>query len=258
MSEQDNVVLRTIDLVKTYNKGMPNEFEALHKINFDVHEGDLICIMGPSGSGKTTFINNISTIDTPTAGKVYINGAEVKLMSANEIGRFRNKNLGFIFQEFNLLNTHTIFENIAMPLALAKVPKAEIKKRVESITEAMNIWDHMYKYPQECSGGQRQRAAICRALITSPKIIIADEPTGNLDSKNSTEFLQIIEQLNKVNNVTVVMVTHDAFAASFATKLLYIKDGEILAILERGEKNQKEFFDEISELNARESREALL
>lgn len=257
MSEEKKVVLKTVDLVKVYNWGMENEFEALHKINFEVYSGELVCFMGPSGSGKSTFINNISTIDSPTQGKVYINGENVQTMSANKIGKFRNKNLGFIFQEFNLLDTHTMFENIAMPLSLSHVDKKEIKERVEKIAEKMGIVKHLNKYPKECSGGQRQRAAICRALITNPSIIVADEPTGNLDSKNSMEFMEMISELNKENGVTIIMVTHDAFVASYSSRLVYIKDGDIAAELERGEKSRQEYYDEISALNTRESREAL-
>ena len=258
MIEEKKIVLQTVDLVKVYNWGMENEFEALHKINFEVYAGELVCFMGPSGSGKTTFINNISTIDTPTQGKVYINGENVQTMSANKIGKFRNKNLGFIFQEFNLLDTHTMFENIAMPLSLSHVNKAEIKVRVEAIAEKMGISKHLNKYPKECSGGQRQRAAICRALITNPSIIVADEPTGNLDSKNTTEFMEMISELNKENGVTIIMVTHDAFVASYSSRLVYIKDGDISTVLKREGKTRQEYFDEISELNTRESREALV
>lgn len=253
----DEVILKAENLLKVYNLGQENEFEALHHINFEVRRGELICVMGPSGSGKSTFINNISTIDMPTGGKVYIDGTEVRTMLPNQIGRFRSRNLGFIFQEFNLLDTHTLFENIAMPLSLLKKKPAEIRERVEAMAEKMNISHILRKYPKECSGGQRQRAAICRALITDPRIIIADEPTGNLDSKNTGEFLEIISELNEQQQVTIIMVTHDAFVASYSSRLIYIQDGDIRAELVRGGLTRKEYFDRISELNARESREAL-
>ena len=191
-TKMPQIILETKKLTKIYNQERENEFEALHGIDFTVWAGEFLCVMGPSGSGKTTFINNISTIDFPTKGRVFIDGVEIHTMSANEIGRFRSRNLGFVFQEFNLLDTHTIYENIAMPLALVKMKKAEIKGRVEQIAEQMDIKELLYKYPKECSGGQRQRAAICRALIMSPKIIVADEPTGNLDRGSANEFLALI------------------------------------------------------------------
>lgn len=248
------VVLKTEHLVKIYNKEMENEFEALHLLDFEVKQGELICVMGPSGSGKSTFINNISTIDMPTSGIVTIGGVAVHTMSANEIGRFRSQNLGFIFQEFNLLDTHTLFENIALPLSLSGVKRDEIRERVQEMAKKMDISHILKKYPKECSGGQRQRAAICRALVNRPRILVADEPTGNLDSRNTNEFLEIIKELNEKEGVTIIMVTHDAFVASFASRLVFIKDGYIKADLNRGTKSQKEYFDEITELNAKEAR----
>lgn len=181
-------ILETKNLTKIYNLGQENEFEALHSINFTAQAGEFLCVMGPSGSGKTTFINNISTIDLPTKGRVCIDGADIRTMSANEIGRFRSKTLGFVFQEFNLLDTHTIYENIAMPLALAKTKKKEARERVETVAAQMGIQEILHKYPGECSGGQRQRGAICRALVMDPKIIIADEPTGNLTGAAPMNF----------------------------------------------------------------------
>ena len=250
-------ILETKNLRKVYNDHMDNEFEALHDINFKVKKGEFICIMGPSGSGKSTFINNISTIDLPTEGFVYINGIEVRTMSANEIGRFRFSHLGFIFQDFNLLDTHTLYENIALPLSLARVSSGEIRERVEKIADAMNIKQLLKKYPSECSGGQRQRAAICRALINNPGIIIADEPTGNLDSANSSELLKILEKLNKEEKVTIVMVSHDPLIASYSSRLIYIKDGAIESTLERGDKSQDTYFQEIVDINSKESRELI-
>ena len=213
--------------------------------------------MGPSGSGKSTFINNISTIDMPTSGLVYINGVEIRTMSSNEIGKFRYQNLGFIFQDFNLLDTHTLYENIAMPLSLAKVKSKDISKRVQAIAESMNIEHLLSKYPRECSGGQKQRAAICRALIGNPKIIIADEPTGNLDSINSQELLSILKQLNEEQKVTIIMVSHDAMIASYSSRLIYIKDGKIEETLVRGQLSQEEYFQKIIELNSKEYQRVL-
>lgn len=248
------IILETRKLTKIYNLERENEFEALHGIDFKVEAGEFICVMGPSGSGKTTFINNISTVDFPTKGKVFIDGVEIHTMSANEMGRFRSRNLGFVFQEFNLLDTHTMYENIAMPLALAKTKKEEIGRRVEEMARQMSIEGILRKYPGECSGGQRQRGAICRALIMKPKIIIADEPTGNLDRANSNEFLAIIGRLNREQGVTVIMVTHDPLIASYSSRLVYIKDGLIERNMERGRMSQKEYFDKITEINASESR----
>ena len=249
-----NPILETRGLTKVYNMEQENEFEALRGIDFKAEEGEFICVMGPSGSGKTTFINNISTLDFPTRGKVFIDGAEIRSMTDNEIGRFRSRTLGFVFQEFNLLNTHTLYENIAMPLALARTKKAEVDERVRAMAGQMDIEGILNKYPGECSGGQRQRAAICLALIMRPKIIIADEPTGNLDRANSSEFLAMIDRLNKEQRVTVIMVTHDPLTASYSSRLVYIKDGVIETSIERNQMSQKEYFEKITEINASESR----
>ena len=249
-----NEVLKTKKMKKIYGLHTANEFEALHDIDFSVEKGEFICIMGPSGRGKSTFINNISTIDLPTSGLVYIDGIEVRTMSSSEIGKFRYKNLGFIFQDFNLLDTHTLYENIAMPLSLAKVNNIEIKERVHAIANKMSIEHLLKKYPYECSGGQRQRAAICRALISNPKIIVADEPTGNLDSVNSHELLMILKHLNEDENVTIIMVSHDPMIASYSSRLVYIKDGNIEQTLERNDMSQEEYFQKIVEINSMESR----
>jgi len=253
-SQTPQIILQTKKLTKIYNLERENEFEALHGIDFTVWAGEFLCVMGPSGSGKTTFINNISTIDFPTKGQVFIDGVEIHTMSANEIGRFRSRNLGFVFQEFNLLDTHTMYENIAMPLALAKTKKSEVKQRVERIAGQMGIRGLLNKYPKECSGGQRQRGAICRALIMSPKIIVADEPTGNLDRGSANEFLALIGRLNKEQGVTIIMVTHDPLIASYSSRLVYIKDGAIEQVLERGNMGQKDYFEKITEINASESK----
>lgn len=247
-------ILETRNLTRIYNLGQENEFEALHGISFKAEAGEFICVMGPSGSGKTTFINNISTVDFPTKGQVLIDGINIRSMTSNELGRFRSQNLGFVFQEFNLLDTHTLYENIAMPLALARVKKSEIHPRVEAMARQMDIEGILRKYPGECSGGQRQRGAICRALIMNPKIIIADEPTGNLDRRNSNEFLALIDRLNRDKGVTVIMVTHDPLVASYSSRLVYIKDGIIEQTILRETMTQEQYFEKITELNARESR----
>ncbi|MCD8028687.1 MAG: ABC transporter ATP-binding protein [Erysipelotrichaceae bacterium] len=248
-------VLEVKNLKKVYGIHTASEFETLHYINFTCDNGEFICIMGPSGSGKSTFINNISTIDNPTSGKVYIQGVEIRTMSSNEIGKFRYENLGFIFQDFNLLDTHTIYENIAMPLSLKKVKAALIHDKIQQLAQSMNIDALLKKYPHECSGGQRQRAAICRALVNDPKIIIADEPTGNLDSVNSNELLKLLQQLNQENGVTIIMVSHDSLIASYSTRLIYIKDGLIDQTLERKDMTQEEYFQRIVEINATQSKD---
>lgn len=251
------LILNVKKLKKVYGYHTDNEFEALHDISFQVEKGEFICIMGPSGSGKSTFINNISTIDLPTSGLVFINGVEIRTMSENEIGKFRYQNLGFIFQDFNLLDTHTLYENIAMPLSLAKVDSKIIKEKIKDISKRMNIDHILFKYPYECSGGQRQRAAICRALINDPKIIIADEPTGNLDSKNSTELLNILVDLNKEKDVTIIMVSHDPLIASYSSRFIYINDGNIEHTLKRENLSQEDYFQQIIDINSSQSKSLL-
>jgi putative ABC transport system ATP-binding protein len=252
----ENIVLEAKHLKKIYNYRTPNAFEALHDVNFQVYDGDFVAIMGPSGSGKSTFINTISTIDVPTGGRVFINQKEIRTMTENEIGKFRYENLGFIFQDFNLLDTHTMFENIAMPLSLAHVNKEDVAPRVNALAEEMGIQDLLQKFPYECSGGQRQRVAICRALINRPHIIVADEPTGNLDSANSAELMGILQKLNQ-QGVTIVMVTHDPLITSYSTRVIYIKDGNIEKELAKGNMSQDEYFQKIVEMNSEESREIL-
>ena len=235
-------ILVAKDIVKIYGLGTSHPVTALNGVSLNMNEGDFVCVMGPSGSGKSTFINNLSTIDIPTRGKVFINGTEVRAMNEGEIGRFRYQNLGFIFQEFNLLDSLTVFENIAVPLSLAHVKKEEIEKRVKDIAVKLNVIELLDKFPSECSGGQRQRVAIARALVTNPKLIVADEPTGNLDSKNSHELLELFKKLNAEEGVSILMVTHDTMIASYSSKLLYIQDGIIATTLERGNLSQKEYF----------------
>lgn len=237
---------------KIYNYNTTNAFEALHDINVQVEKGDFLAVMGPSGSGKSTFINNISTIDRPTMGKIFINGKEVTSMSTSEICSFRYQNLGFIFQNFNLLDTHTIYENIAMPLTMAEEKMEVIDQSVNHLAKDMNIEEILDKMPLYCSAGQNQRAAICRALINHPNIILADEPTGSLDSKNSADLMKILQQLNQ-QNVTIVMVTHDPLVASYSRRLIYIKDGSIEKELRKGDLKQQDYFKKIVEINSEES-----
>lgn len=250
---ENKEILKATNVTKIYGLDTKNPFTALSDVSLNMYEGDFICIMGPSGSGKSTFINNLSTIDIPTKGQVYINDVEVRQMSEKEIGKFRYQNLGFIFQEFNLLDSLTMFENIAVPLTLAGIKKAEIQERIKNIAEKLKVETILDKYPNDCSGGQRQRVSICRALVTNPKIIVADEPTGNLDSKNSHELLSLFKELNEQEGVSILMVTHDPMIASYSTKLLYIKDGVIDETIERKEASQKEYFYKIVDINSTES-----
>lgn len=246
-------ILIAENVTKIYGLGTKNPVTALKDVSLKMNEGDFICVMGPSGSGKSTFINTLSTIDVPTKGKVFINGKEVRTMGENEVGEFRYKNLGFIFQEFNLLDSLTIFENIAVPLTLSNTPLDIIKEKVNAIANKLNVETLLDKYPIECSGGQRQRAAIARALVTNPKLIVADEPTGNLDSQNSHDLLELFKKLNDEEGVSILMVTHDSMIASYSQKLLYIKDGEIAETLEKGDLSQKEYFYKIVDINSHES-----
>ena len=250
---EKNKILIAKNVTKIYGVGTKNPYTALKDVSLEMEEGEFICVMGPSGAGKSTFINNLSTIDLPTKGFVYINGKEVRQMSEREIGRFRYENLGFIFQEFNLLDSLTIFENIAVPLTLAGKKKKDIQESVNQIAKKLGVEMILNKYPSECSGGQRQRAAICRALVTKPKLIVADEPTGNLDSKNSHELLSLFRDLNVNSGVSILMVTHDPKIASYSFKLLYIKDGVIDETIERQNMSQKEYFYKIVDINSTES-----
>ncbi|MFV0393573.1 MAG: ABC transporter ATP-binding protein [Coprobacillaceae bacterium] len=246
-------ILEAKNITKIYGLDTKNPVTALTGVSLTIDEGEFVCIMGPSGSGKSTLINNISTIDIPTKGFVFINNEEIREMSEGKIGKFRYENLGFIFQEFNLLDSLTVFENIAVPLTLAKVPKDEIHKRIEEVAIKLGVNELLAKYPGDCSGGQRQRVAICRALVTNPKLIVADEPTGNLDSKNSHELLSLFKELNEKEGVSIVMVTHDSMIASYSSKLLYIKDGVIDVTLTRDQMTQKEYFYKIVDINSSET-----
>lgn len=239
---------------KVYGINKENQVVALKNIDLTINTGDYICVMGPSGAGKSTLLNVLSTIDLPTGGKVFINNTNIMTMTENQMCDFRYKNLGFIFQDFNLIDSLTVHENIAVPLTMAGIKKDEIYTRVAQIAKKINIEEILNKYPTECSGGQRQRIAIARALVTNPTLIIADEPTGNLDTQNSHDIMVILNQLNK-EGVTILMVTHDSLIASYSKKLLYISDGEIKDIIERQDKDEKTYFDEIVAVNTRERRE---
>lgn len=227
-----------------------NVTRALADVSFAVDKGEFVGIMGASGSGKSTLLNCVSTIDTVTSGNVAINGADVTRMKHAKLTRFRREQLGFIFQDSNLLDTLTARENIALPLTIARVPAKETLARVEQVAQRLDIAGVLDKYPYQMSGGQQQRVAAARALVTDPAIILADEPTGALDSKNARLLLESIEAMNRQYQATVLMVTHDSFAASYTNRVLFIRDGRIFTELRRGDSPRREFFDRIMEVVA--------
>ena len=219
--------------------------KAVDDISFDVEKQEFVAIMGASGSGKTTLLNCISTIDRVTSGHIYMNGKEITKLKGNALNRFRREELGFIFQDFNLLDTLTAYENIALALTIQGKKTKDIEKQVKEIAKKLNITDVLKKYPYQMSGGQKQRVASARAMITNPTLVLADEPTGALDSKSARMLLENFEYLNESFQATILMVTHDAFTASYASRVIFIKDGKIFHELKRGEDSRKEFFDKI-------------
>lgn len=242
-------VLKVSNIEKYYGRN-GNVTKAIDNISFSVDEGEFIGIMGPSGSGKTTLLNCISTIDKATSGKILVAGNDITKLNSKNIAKFRREKLGFIFQDFNLLDTLTVYENIALALSILRVKSDEIDKRVKTIAKRLNIDGILDKFPWEISGGQKQRVASARAIVTNPKIILADEPTGALDSKSSKALLESLNELNNDLNATILMVTHDAFTASYAKRILFIKDGKIFNELIRGNDTRKEFFARILEVIA--------
>ncbi len=237
-----------IENLKKYYGVNANITKAVNGISFGVSEGEFVAIMGASGSGKTTLLNCISTIDIPTSGFITIGDKEITKIKEDELADFRKDNLGFIFQDFNLLDTMTIEENIALTLIINKEDIINIDKKVEEIAAKLGISDILKKFPYEVSGGQKQRCACARALINNPKVILADEPTGALDSKSSRMLLETMNQMNKELQATILMVTHDSFSASFCERVLFLKDGKIFNEIMKGEKTRKEFFDEIIDM----------
>ena len=229
--------------IEKYYGNKSNLTKAIDNINFDVNKGEFVGIMGASGSGKTTLLNCISTIDRVTAGHIIINGKDITKLKGNNLNKFRREELGFIFQDFNLLDTLTAYENIALALTIQKV-------KANEIAEKLGIKEILKKYPYQVSGGQKQRIASARAIITNPKLILADEPTGALDSKAARQLLENFELLNQKMNATILMVTHDAFTASYANRILFIKDGKIFNELVKGNDTIKQFFEKIIEVQS--------
>lgn len=246
-------IIKAEHVSKIYGLGSKHPYQALNDITLTINEGEFVCIMGPSGAGKSTLLNVLTTIDFPTKGKAFIDGEEVRTLSSHQVGLLRYERLGFIFQNFNLLDALTVKENIAVPLSLASVNRQEIDERIISIASKLNIEKLLEKYPYECSGGQRQRITIARALINHPKIIVADEPTGNLDSANSHEVLNFFSKLNTEEGVTILMVTHDPLIASYSSKLLYIKDGMIEHTIHKEALEQRDYFYRIVDINSNEA-----
>ena len=237
-----------VDKIEKYYGTKGNITKAIDNISFKVNEGEFLGIMGPSGSGKTTILNCISTIDNVTTGNIIINNKDITALKAKELEAFRRDELGFIFQDFNLLDTLTAYENIALALTIQKREVTEIDNMIKDVSKKLGISEILKQYPFQLSGGQKQRVACARALVTEPSLILADEPTGALDSKSSRLLLESFEKLNKEYNSTILMVTHDSFTASYANRILFIKDGQIFTELLRGNDTRKEFFNKIIEV----------
>jgi len=234
----------TIENISKYYGNKSNLTKAISNISMNVDKGEFIAIMGASGSGKTTLLNVISTIDKVTSG-IYIEGQDITKLKGNDLNRFRREELGFIFQDFNLLDTLTAYENIALALQIQNFKAKAIEQQIKVVARKLDIEDILNKYPYEMSGGQKQRVASARAIVTNPKLVLADEPTGALDSKSSKMLLERLQRLNQDYQTTILMVTHDAFSASYASKVIFIKDGKVFNQFNRGEATRKQFFDKI-------------
>ena len=247
MEKNMKTILKVEHLEKYYG-GKGNITRAIDDISFEVEEGEYIGIMGASGSGKTTLLNCISTIDSATAGRIYLDGSDITTIKPSQLSKFRREKLGFIFQDFNLLDTLTASENIALALTILHTPANKIDSEIQNMAKLLNITDVLSKYPYQMSGGQKQRVASARAIVTNPSMVLADEPTGNLDSKSARMLLESFRKLNEEIKATIMMVTHDAFTASYCKRILFIKDGKIFNEIIRGKDSRKEFFDRIMEV----------
>lgn len=250
-----NTILEVCEVSKSYGnshsrkkakKGQENVTQALKGISFSLNEGEIVAIMGPSGSGKSTLLNCISTIDVPTEGHILVAGKDITRMKTSELSEFRRKDLGFVFQDANLLDTLTIRENIALALTINHAPTREIDSRISALAQKLSIESTLDRYPYEVSGGQRQRAAAARAVITKPYLILADEPTGALDTKSAHDLLDAFLFLNKLG-ATIVIVTHDSVVASYCERVLFLRDGKLLCQLQKEEHDRKSFAQHIIE-----------
>lgn len=240
-------MLEVKDMKKTYTTRFGgNRVEALKGVSFEVEEGEYVAIMGESGSGKTTLLNIVASLDKPSSGNVILQGQDLSLIKDKDLAAFRRDNLGFVFQEFNLLDTFSLEDNIYLPLVLAGLEYEEMEKRLKQLAKLLGIEDLLKKFPYEVSGGQRQRAAVARALITEPKLVLADEPTGALDSNSTDELLRLFGEVNKAGQ-TILMVTHSVKAASCANRVLFIKDGIVFHQIYRGEQTNEQLYRKISE-----------
>lgn len=237
--------LLKIQQIEKYYGSKSSLTKAIDDISFTVSNGEFVAIMGASGSGKTTLLNCISTIDKVTAGHIYLENIDITTLKGKELNKFRREKLGFIFQDFNLLDTLTAYENIALALSIQKRSAKQIDRAVKEVAQQLGITDVLKKYPYQMSGGQKQRVASARAIVTNPKLVLADEPTGALDSKSAKMLLERFNYLNNEHNATIMMVTHDSFTASYASRVLFIKDGRFFNEISRGDSSRKVFFDKI-------------
>lgn len=237
--------LLKIQQIEKYYGSKSSLTKAIDDISFTVSNGEFVAIMGASGSGKTTLLNCISTIDKVTAGHIYLENIDITTLKGKELNKFRREKLGFIFQDFNLLDTLTAYENIALALSIQKRSAKQIDRAVKEVAQQLGITDVLKKYPYQMSGGQKQRVASARAIVTNPKLVLADEPTGALDSKSAKMLLERFNYLNNEHNATIMMVTHDSFTASYASRVLFIKDGRVFNEISRGDSSRKVFFDKI-------------
>ena len=234
----------SVDRIEKYYGSRSSLTKAIDNLSFQVEKGEFVAIMGASGSGKTTLLNCIGTIDRVTSGHIFVGGIDITKLKGEELNKFRREELGFIFQDFNLLDTLTAYENIALALSIQNVSVNEIEMRIKKVSEELDIKDVLSKYPYQMSGGQKQRVASARAIVTNPKLVLADEPTGALDSKSSRMLLEKFNYLDSMG-ATILMVTHDAFTASYSRRVIFIKDGKIFKEIHKGESSRKEFFDKI-------------
>ena len=248
-SDNRNVLLSVRDVRKVYGS-REAVTRALDDVSFDIREGEFVGVMGPSGSGKSTLLNCISTIDTVTSGNIILNGLDITQLRSRQLSKFRRDDLGFIFQDANLLDTLTGFENIALALTIKGEKADAVRAKVDGTANMLGVTDVLQKYPRQMSGGQRQRVAAARAIVADPKLVLADEPTGALDSRNAAVLLETLEVLNTKLHATIMMVTHDAVAASYADRILFIKDGKLFNELRRGDSSRTDFYQRILEVQA--------
>lgn len=248
-SDNRNVLLSVRDVQKVYGSREAIT-RALDDVSFDICEGEFVGVMGPSGSGKSTLLNCISTIDAVTSGSIILNGRDITQLRSRQLSKFRRDDLGFIFQDANLLDTLTGFENIALALTIKGEKADSVRAKVDRTADLLGVADVLQKYPWQMSGGQRQRVAAARAIVADPKLVLADEPTGALDSRNAAVLLETLEVLNEKLHATIMMVTHDAVAASYADRILFIKDGKLFNELSRGDSSRTDFYQRILEVQA--------